>query len=164
MDVSIRPITLDDTKNIVKWRNSDFVLINFIDQTLISEESHINYFNKYVKTGIVHQFIIKVDGNDIGSTFLRDVNLEDRSAEFGIFIGNANYLGKGVGKLALSLLMEYAFKTLKLKKVILRVLKRNERAIKSYRKSGFHLIDRSETVLVNGNKETVIFMEMGCDD
>ena len=58
MKVNIRQITIDDTKNIVKWRNTPFVLNNFIDQRKITEESHINYYNNRILTGEVKQFII----------------------------------------------------------------------------------------------------------
>lgn len=160
MNILLRDITLDDTKNIVKWRNSSFVLENFIDQTIITEESHINYFHEKIKTGCVKQFIIVCDGKDVGTTFLRDINFKNKEAEFGIFIGDESYLGKGVGREAIKLIVKFAFENLNLNRVFLRVLYDNKRAISSYLKSGFKIFDKFETIILNGKIKKVVFMEM----
>ena len=141
MKVNLRKITLDDTYKIVNWRNQDFVLENFIDRRLISIESHNKYFEKRIISGLVDQFIIVCDGKDIGSTFLRDIDYVKKQAEFGIFIGEKEYLSKGIGTIACSLILEYGFNILGLEKIFLRVLKNNTRAQKSYLKSGFIIDD-----------------------
>ena len=45
--------------------------------------------------------------------------------------------GKGIGKAALSLILEYAFSELNLHRVFLNVFSFNKRAIKLYEKMGF---------------------------
>ncbi|MDI9519091.1 MAG: GNAT family N-acetyltransferase [Erysipelotrichaceae bacterium] len=160
MNVDIKPITLDDTDNIVKWRNTSFVLNNFIDQNPITKESHIGYFKSRIETGKVKQFIIVCDDNDIGTIFLRDVDFEKKSAEYGIFIGEKDYLGKGIAIISSKKILDYAFNDLKLEKVFLRVLERNANAIKSYKNIGFVLDEYFETVKINDVDEKVVFMSI----
>ena len=75
-DVTIRPITYDDTDNIIKWRNSDYVRSHFIDQRLFTKESHEYWLRNMVETGKVAQFIILLDGTPVGSVYLRDIDYE----------------------------------------------------------------------------------------
>ena len=62
-EVTIRPITYDDTEDIIRWRNSDFVRSRFIDQTLFTKESHEKWLKNFVETGKVAQFIILLNEN-----------------------------------------------------------------------------------------------------
>jgi len=160
MNVDIRPITLDDTYNIVKWRNTPFVLNNFIDQNPITKESHTNYYKSKIATGKVKQFIIVCENKDIGTIFLRDVNQDKKSAEYGIFIGEKEYLGKGIAVISSKKILKYAFNELKLQKVFLRVLERNTNAIRSYKNIGFVLDEYFEMVELNNINEKVVFMSI----
>ena len=159
MNVSIRPISYEDTANIVRWRNSDFVRKRFLYRALFTAESHNNWMKTRVETKDVYQFIINCDGKDVGSIYLRDVDLVNRKAEYGVFIGEEDYLGKGVGKAATKLILDFAFAQLKLHKVYLRVLSDNIGAIKSYESSGF--VQEGffkDEIFADGKYESVIFM------
>lgn len=160
MKVNIRQITIDDTKNIVKWRNTPFVLNNFIDQRKITEESHINYYNNRILTGEVKQFIIMSDERDVGTVFLRDIDYVNKRAEYGIFIGEEKYLGKGIALNASKQILNFAFNELNLEIVFLRVLKRNTKAIKSYHNIGFIELKNKDFIEINESIEEVIFMEI----
>ncbi len=159
-EVTIRPITYDDTEDIIRWRNSDFVRNRFIDQRLFTKESHEYWLKNFVETGKVAQFIILLDGKGVGSVYLRDIDPDERSAEYGIFIGEESARGKGVGTKSARLILEYAFCELKLEKIFLRVYKDNAGAVKSYEKAGFVSNGKIENIEVNGEKRDVIFMEL----
>lgn len=58
MNVSLRPIELSDTENIVKWRNQKSVRENLFSRELITPAQHITYFEKYIASNKVYQFII----------------------------------------------------------------------------------------------------------
>ena len=159
-EVTIRPITYDDTEDIIRWRNSDFVRSRFIDQRLFTKESHEYWLKNFVETKKVAQFIILLDGKGVGSVYLRDIDPDERSAEYGIFIGEESARGKGVGTKSARLILEYAFCELKLEKIFLRVYKDNAGAVKSYEKAGFVSNGKIENIEVNGEKREVIFMEL----
>ena len=137
--VYLVPIGNGDTKNIIKWRNQPFVREMFLQRQLLTEEIHKNWLNTMVRTGKVRQFIIYLKENDrpIGTVFLKNIDKEKKIAEYGNFIGESEYLGRGYGSDAGSTLLKYAFEELKLHKIFLRVKRENKRAIKAYRKMGF---------------------------
>ena len=135
--VYLRLMTREDTENIIKWRNSDEVRNQFIYQKLFTKESHENWIKTMVETGKAVQMIIVLNEGDrpIGSVYVRDIDMEHKKAEYGIFIGETDCYGKGYGTEAAELMCEYAFSYLGLHKLMLRVYAENERAIKSYEKS-----------------------------
>ena len=67
--VSIRKITEEDTDNIIKWRNSPDVNINFIYRRPLTREDHLSWLHNKVDKGEVAQFIIHSDEleKDVGS-------------------------------------------------------------------------------------------------
>ena len=139
--VTLRPITLSDTPLIVRWRNSNFVRNNFLYRGEFTEEVHNNWLETKVATGEVVQFIIEKDENGnkipVGSVYLRDIDRENSSAEFGIFIGEESALGKGIGSESAKLVLDFAHNQLGLHRVFLRLLADNISAYKAYRKAGF---------------------------
>ncbi|SDA65885.1 UDP-4-amino-4,6-dideoxy-N-acetyl-beta-L-altrosamine N-acetyltransferase [Lachnospiraceae bacterium G11] len=159
--INLRPMTYDDTDNIVRWRANKRVRNNFLFRGEITKEVHEEWIRTRVETGEVVQFIIEEaeSGRPIGSTYLRDINREIGKAEFGIFIGEDDAVGRGYGTEAAKLIVKYAFSNLKLHKVYLRVLDENLVAKKSYEKVGFkeegHFRDE---VFLNGEYKDVIFM------
>ena len=159
-EVTIRPITYDDTENVVRWRNSEYVNSRFIDRRLFTKESHEAWLKNYVETGKAAQFIILLNGEPVGSVYLRDIDLDKKEAEYGIFIGEESARGKGVGTESAKLILKYAFDELKLEKLFLRVFKNNPGAVRSYEKAGFKKNDRTDILNINGEMLEVIFMEL----
>ena len=96
----IFPITISDTALIVKWRNNDSVRQNFIFQEPFTCEMHEAWMKNRVQTGEVVQYIIedKITNEAVGSVYLRDTNAKNKSAEYGIFIGEDDAIGKGITK------------------------------------------------------------------
>lgn len=159
--IHIRPITPDDTASVVAWRNKDFVRKNFIYQKPFTEEGHLTWLREQVEPGHVAQFIICLeDGTAIGSVYLRDIDREKKTAEYGVFIGEEKALSRGYGTQAARLMLAYGFGTLGLKKIFLRFLEDNVGARKSYEKAGFRMIeDRRESVCLEQGTREVLFME-----
>lgn len=137
--ISLRPIVVEDTEMIVAWRNNPRVRENFVYRENFTNETHMKWMKEQVFTGKVVQFIIEVATTKapIGSVFLRDVDQQNKKAEFGIFIGEDSARGRGYGTEAARLILGYAWKTMQLHKIFLRVFAANQGAIKSYRKAGF---------------------------
>ena len=111
--------------------------------------------------GRAEQFIIWVrEGqHPIGSVYLRDIDREAEQAEFVIFIGEEEWLGRGIGEEAAKLILDYGFEELGLHKIKLRVLADNKRAIASYQKAGF--VEEGyfrDELLLDGKYCDLIFM------
>lgn len=158
--ISLRPITVEDTDLMVKWRNQDFVKRNFIIQSEFTREGHLNWLETKVKTGQVIQFIILENDRPIGSVNLKDVDYEEGSAEYGIFIGEKDAWGKGYGSETARQTVALARDKYHLKKLFLRLYDDNVPAYYSYLSAGFKKIDdRCEVE----NDRNVIFMELDLD-
>lgn len=138
-NIYLRPITMADTERIVNWRNSDRVRRNFIYQAPFTKEGHENWMRTKVAAGEVVQFIIceKRTDRPVGSVYFRDIDRQNRKAEYGIFIGEADCAGRGIGTETARLAVFYARDVLKLHKLMLRVFADNMAAVKSYEHAGF---------------------------
>ncbi len=137
--IYLRAMTLEDTSNVVTWRNSEAVRSRFIYRELFTVESHLKWVETMVDTGKVVQTIIcdaKTD-KPLGSVYIRDIDLTHNKGEYGIFIGEEEARGKGVGTTAAKLMVEHAFEDMKLHRLYLRVFADNTQAIRSYEKAGF---------------------------
>ena len=82
-------------------------------------------------------FAIEAEGKFIGQCALFNFDHTAQTAELGITIGDKDYWGRGYGREAVSLLLNYAFRYRNLRRVWLRVDGRNERAQRAYRACGF---------------------------
>lgn len=161
-NVILRKITKEDTDNIVKWRNAPEVKKNFCIQDDMTREIHLNWFKNKIETGEVEQFIIidRTTNLPVGSTYLRDIDMKNMKAEFGIFIGENSARNKGIGTDATSLIVQYGFKELNLNKIFLRVFANNLGAIKAYEKAGFEYegTAKEDIRLPSGEYQDIIFM------
>ncbi|MBR6019157.1 MAG: GNAT family N-acetyltransferase [Lachnospiraceae bacterium] len=158
--VRLRPIKDEDTDLIVRWRNNPVIRSQFIFRELFSSEMHRRWLSEKVYTGSVIQYIIEVEKNPIGSIYLRDVNLKNESGEFGIFIGEIGYHGKGYGTIATKMFVKYCFE-LGFHRIFLRVLDTNAAAQRSYIKAGFEYEGTArDMVYIDGIRYNVTFMSV----
>ena len=112
-------------------------------------------------SGQVLQYIIvdRESGESVGSVYFRDVDRNNRSAEYGIFIGEESARGKGLGSEVARIFTEFGFSELKLHRISLRLLADNVRAEKSYANGGFCREGLfRDMVLLDGEYRDVLFM------
>jgi RimJ/RimL family protein N-acetyltransferase len=138
-EIYLRPMVDGDAEWIVKWRNLDEVRSRFIYRELFTEEGHRQWVHTMIETGKAVQMMICDMETDkpLGSVYIRDIDSTHKKGEYGIFIGEAEGRGRGVGTAAAELMLGYAFTVLDLHKVYLRVFTDNPGAIRSYEKAGF---------------------------
>lgn len=137
--VVLRPITDADTDDIVRWRNDPQVQQFFIFREPFTTEMHRNWLKTKVATGKVVQYMVidKASGKSVGSVYFRDIDLENESAEYGMFIGEAEARGRGIGSEIASLFLDFGMNELNFHRISLRVLANNAASINSCRKAGF---------------------------
>lgn len=159
--IYIRPITYDDTENIISWRNNAEVRKHFIYQELFTKEIHENWMKTMVETGKVVQMIICEIGTDrpVGSVYIRDIDQTHHKAEYGMFIGVSETRGKGYGGAAARLMIQYSFEELKLHRLFCRIYAENVASIRSCERAGFvkeaHLRD---DVYVNNKYHDIVLL------
>lgn len=156
-------MTRDDVETVVNLRNARHVRDNYIYQKPITISEHNEYYKTKIETGEIVQYIMKdqIKGEAVGCTFLKDIDFENGTAEFGVFIGDKNALGKGYGKDAVNQMKKLAFDIMELKKLVLRVLSNNDVACHTYIQAGFsetnRIFDESSQ---SGEKREIIIMEV----
>ena len=84
-----------------------------------------------------YAWVIEFQGRFIGVARLHSLNEEDRRARYAVGIHDPMFVNKGLGTEVTELVLAFAFEVLGLHRVDLRVLEYNQRAIRSYEKSGF---------------------------
>ncbi len=159
--IFLRPMTYEDTDLIIGWRNSEEVRRNFIYRKPFTREGHENWIRTMIETGRAVQMVICSipSGRPLGSVYIRDIDREHNKAEYGIFIGESQDRGRGMGTAAAKLMLRYCFREEKLHRVYLRALAGNDRAVRSYEKAGFKkeaLL--KDDVLIDGKYCDIIWM------
>jgi len=104
--------------------------------------------------------IVLRDGHHlIGTTGLGKIHTTNRSAEFGIAIGDVDCHNQGYGTEAARLVLRYGFEELNLNRIELTVLANNPRAIRAYEKAGFqHEAVARQAVYRHGRYEDLLRM------
>lgn len=136
--VYLRPITLEDTDRVVRWRNEKRVVENFIYRKPVTREDHLKWMVDKVGKGLVHQFIICRNADDmpLGSIYLQNIDEENKKGEWGIFLGEEAAYGKGIGTEAGKLIIRYSFRGLGLHKVYGRILAKNSASLRMAENTG----------------------------
>jgi RimJ/RimL family protein N-acetyltransferase len=159
----LSPICLEDAEQYTVWLNDLEVSINLdLFSKTISVYNERDFLDNILKNnenifGIIDSKTNKLIGN-CGLLFPDWI---DGCAEFGIFIGEKKYWGKGYGKEATMLILDYGFNVLNLHNIILRVYSFNKRAIKLYEQCGFKIIGkRRESRTIAGKRYDIILMDI----
>lgn len=137
--VYLRSLKLVDAKTSYLWRNNPLIwqFTRFKPVKPISESMETEWLKKALSNTKEYRFAICLKSN---SQYLGNVHLIDvrsKSAEFHLFIGEPSFWGKGIGRQATALILNYGFTYLGLDSIRLDVHKDNYPAIALYKKLGF---------------------------
>ena len=164
--VSLRFSDEEDIPMIVGWRNKDRVRMNHVYREDFTVDGQKAWKEKNIDTGKAVQFIICENRPDrrlprpVGVVHFHGIDKEEGSAEYGIYIGEEDALGKGYASESADLAVEYAREQLGLNKLILRAFSSNTAAIKSYLHAGFVKTEEVPQVeCSDGQKDDMIIME-----
>lgn len=111
------------------------------------EVAQANYENSVKKDDNTTHFAIEADGQYIGGITLMHLQSRNRCAELGIMIGNRAFWGRGYGREAVKLMLDYGFGYLGLHRIELATHEKNVRAIRCYLACGFIEEGRARKVL-----------------
>lgn len=144
MEVSIRPLMMEDAYTSVKWRN-DSEVFKYTGNTYnhgITIQDELSWIKNVIQAENEYRCAIIVDNQYVGNIYL--TNIGNGSAVYHIFLGEKSIWGKGVARRASQLILKYAFDSLNLNKVELNVKMKNERAIELYKRIGFQEYSHDE--------------------
>ena len=141
--VRLRAIEREDIPTFVRWLNdrevTQFLLVNSPFSKAMEEKWFEGQFGNPPHEGQVLAIEARVgeDWLHIGNSGIHRVNPINRSAEFGILIGEKSYWNQGFGREATELTLQHGFDDLNLHRIFLRVYENNTRAIACYKAAGF---------------------------
>lgn len=135
---ALSPMTEADQTKFCVWLQSDELRSLIDDPRVPGIEDQMKWFKRVQQPDRKFFSLITVpDGKLIGNCGFVDIDTTTKEATLRITIGNPDYLGKGLGSEAVSLLVHYGFESMSLQRILLKVLSTNTRAIRTYEKAGF---------------------------
>ena len=143
-NVYLSPISLDDVEEYTHMVNNNIVSVGLgsaVYASIYCVDRELEIL-KNLKTS--HNFAVRLIENDelLGNIGFNDIDFVNKSGTLGIMLGNEKYYGKGYGKEALMLLLDYGFSFLNLRNIVLYVFEYNEIAYNLYKKVGFKEVGR----------------------
>ncbi len=134
----LRLIEESDLHETLSWRNRDEARVWFKTSTPLTYEQHANWFHqRYQPSETDFLFVVEADGKLVGQASVYGIDWQNRTAEVGRFLVDADQAGRGHIGRACGVLLDICWHTLNLDYVFLEVIETNERAIHLYRKHGF---------------------------
>ena len=165
MRIFLRPITENDTANIVQWRNSDKVRGHCFTKTLITKDSHLRFFKEYIITGKYKQFIVERVEEETGlvsypiaTVYLKDIDYDNRRCELCIFTSDDVEWNAEGQSIAVKKLLEIAFTELGMHKVFSYVFYKYPEEVELLKKAGFsaEAILKEEALGENGHYDDIV--------
>ena len=123
---------------VLSWRNHPKVREWMLHQNEISLDEHLHFIESLKSRADKRYFLVKQENEYIGVIDFTDITEE--SAELGIY---AKPDMRGVGGVLMEVLIDYAFTTLKVKKLVANVFSDNIQAAHLYEKFDFTATNRT---------------------
>lgn len=162
--MKIRKLRQDDGLLMLEWMHDENVVKkmrgNFLQKT---QEDVLAFIESSKDTSSsIHLAIVDDDDKYMGTISLKNIDLEEASAEFGIAIRSCA-MGKGYAFDGMKYILNYAFSNVLLKKIVWCVSKDNIRAVRFYDKHLFRRTDNApdRIKVVYSNMKDLIWYE--CD-
>jgi RimJ/RimL family protein N-acetyltransferase len=140
-DIKLSAIKEHDLDTILEWFD-DYEFLTYFDmlpavpQTKIQVNEMLDYFMK-PKDKAIFAIRHKASNKIIGITGFDDIQWNNGTATLFIGIGDKEHTGKGFGKEALKMLIDFGFYEFNLHRIQLNVIAYNQRAIGLYESLGF---------------------------
>jgi ribosomal-protein-alanine N-acetyltransferase len=139
--LNLKEVTLEDcTDQYLSWLNDNEVN-RYLESGFIQHDmkSLIDFVSGYLSNSKALFLAIRLLDNNkhIGNVKIDKINLNHKTGEYGILMGERSEWGKGYAKEASLAIIQLAFEKLGLQKINLGVIGSNTVALELYKKMGF---------------------------
>jgi RimJ/RimL family protein N-acetyltransferase len=161
----LSPVRVEDAEKYFEWVNDLEVSVNLRTYSQqIPFEIEKEYLEKFAKNQ-TNDYLFGIIAKDsdllIGNCVLMNPDFINRNAELGIFVGDKNYWGKGIGTESIMLLLDFGFNVLNLHNIWLSFYDFNTKSKRIYEKCGFKTIGRRREAKIIGNlKFDIVYMDI----
>lgn len=146
--IDFRNLQIGDLHLMYKWLNTDFVIQWYEKRPVPLSDIEIKYIPRIRGEKPVRCFLILFEGDPIGyiqtyrisdfPEYAEHVNIDENSTGLDLFIGEADYIHKGLGKyIIIKFLEEMVFGATDSVSCIIGPEPKNIAAIRAYEKAGF---------------------------
>lgn len=165
MNIYLRPLTLHDSEQIVKWRNSPKVLSHCMTKAPITLESHLIFYNNNILTGKYKQYIVERVEEDLGlaaypiaTVYLKDLDYSNKRCELCVFTSNDREWIDESQRIAIKMLIDKAFSEFGMHKVYTYAFYRYSDEVDLLKGAGFSVetILKDEAINENGEYEDIV--------
>ncbi len=126
------------TENVVSWHRNHHAQYYSASGRVFTQKNLIEEYKRGYENKTIFQFLIvhKKDGKEIGIVKIQSIDVH-KKGDIVYFIGDENYLGRGLGTQAIKLALEVAFQKLDLRKIHGPCFKSNRASISAALKAGY---------------------------
>ncbi|HOA42428.1 MAG TPA: GNAT family protein [Bacillota bacterium] len=155
----IRETVFSDCALFAEWEKKDYIQESF---TMSRDRDYEEIVKEYVirtqePDKLQFTIVYREEDKPIGRIYISRIDRQADSLDFTrIYIGEEEYLGKGLGEEAMHLILEYCFIQLHMERVTLDYLPGNKRAATLYEKLGF----QHEGVMRNAGKKNGRYVDL----
>ena len=139
--VVLRNKRLEDVADDYAWRtDEELARLDATRPTNLSYEEYAGYAREDLDytSRWSRRFAIETrDGKHIGNCMYYDIDVKRGQAELGIMIGDRDYWNRGYGTDSVDILLDHIFTSTPFQRVYLHTLDWNQRARRSFARSGF---------------------------
>ena len=164
-DLRLRAIEREDIPRFLRWLNDPEVRRFLLMHEPLSRAKEERWFEEQLfphgRDHLSHRGSFRRRMAPHREYRLHRIDLKNRTAALGIFIGEKDFWGKGYGREAIRVMLRYAFFELGLNRVELETFEFNERAMRCYKALGFKKVGvRRKAFFRDGVFHDVILMDL----
>ncbi|WP_425448839.1 GNAT family N-acetyltransferase [Dethiothermospora halolimnae] len=162
----LSPVDGKEADKVAKWSNDIEVALKTGDiSDMITYELQKEYLKNMNNRGYGFYIVRKEDDEVIGIARLMRVNLINKNAMMGMFIGQKDNRSNGIGTEATKLLLDFGFNVINLRNIMIETFSFNKAAMKACKKCGFKEIGRRRKSIIYGENEyDEVFMDILNDE
>lgn len=141
-ELKLRPMEKNDIdEEYVSWFNNSDGHLNFYTGSgrVFTKETILDDFDRGIETQRWFYQIIESDGKKIGNIKIGPIDLNNKTSDLVCFIGNRDYLGKGLAPKAISIANEIAFNKHDIRRLHGGMYSNNIPSIKAYLRAGWNI-------------------------
>ena len=143
-------------ERVRNWRNSEHVRSNMLASDLITEEQHRRWLCGGAGRPERQSVRVAFEGDEpFGIITLKDIDRNSSRCDWGIYIGETGFLGRGLSRRMLFDLLAWAFEEEGLQRLYTSVVGDNAKAVALYLEYGFHFEGRFEKHIRRDSGELV---------
>ena len=136
-DIILVPLQFEDLEVVREWRNSAEVSQYMYTENQISKEQQEKWFENVHNDDSCKYWIIEYEGEKLGVANIVDIDKRNSRCNWGFYLGNTNFRGKGIGAKVEFNILNYVFEELKLNKLCGEVFSFNQKVVEMHEKFGF---------------------------